>query len=337
MDASWNRLGLGGILGLVVRNLSEVITPPSRTDDVDRRRVGERSPFPPLHGARGGRPARRFRHVLRHRALVDVVSEHRELARNGASAPERIVASNAPDQLHEIESPGGPTDPSGLPRPETSEAAPMPSGHGRRLQRSPARRSTATRCARARSGGRDPWAGVCPRFSAKQVIHHHSHRASLPARHRARTRRPRPSRAARCSVRARPTRVRALGPLVFSMANRRRLLRRPSSTKCSSASRRRRRNGPSGQGTGWRRRASASPPGPTTSRRTRAEAALPARCSYQPNSTPPVPPTPLDAPAWKTRSYSGSTQSPMWRPHGQNMKSSAASPPKYVPLLAPVT
>jgi len=49
---------------------------------------------------------------------------------------------------------------------------------------------------------------------------------------------------------------------------------------------------------------------------------------YHPKSTPPVVPIPMDARFWAMASYSGSTHSPTRLPHGQNMKSSATSPPK---------
>ena len=44
-------------------------------------------------------------------------------------------------------------------------------------------------------------------------------------------------------------------------------------------------------------------------------------------------PTPWETPSRKMKSYSGSTHSPTWRPQGQNMKSRATSPPKYVAFV----
>jgi len=82
---------------------------------------------------RAQRSFRRFRHVLRDGVLADDEAELRELARDPAPAPRRVLACHPPDERHDLVRERRTADAARFPSPKSREGAAVPCDHRRRF------------------------------------------------------------------------------------------------------------------------------------------------------------------------------------------------------------
>jgi hypothetical protein len=109
-----------------------MITPEARAE-IRRLFFGVAQERLPCLRRRTSRARRRLRDVLRHRVLIDRVTELREPHRDPAATPRRVFVGHPLDERHELVREQWPPEPALLVRPETREPAAVPCDHRRGL------------------------------------------------------------------------------------------------------------------------------------------------------------------------------------------------------------